>query len=177
MNTTRLLAALTLVSAFTAAGTVVGTASAQNATVAKADADRLAVIAQANMAEIATGKIAIEKSTNPDVKAFAQKMIDDHTTGLDETKKVAEAKNITLPTAPDAAHQKMAANLQQLSGTDFDKAYIRQGGVADHAKVHAALKKDMNSARDADIKALAAKLAPIVAEHGAMAKKVQAGIK
>ncbi|KQQ36228.1 hypothetical protein ASF61_08575 [Duganella sp. Leaf126] len=171
MKTTRLLAALSI--AFAAAGM----ASAQTATVAKADADRLVAIAQANMAEVAAGKIAVEKSTNPEVKAFAQKMIDDHTTGLDETKKVAQAKNVTLPDAPDAAHQKMAADLQKLSGAAFDKAYIRQGGVADHAKVHAALKKDMTSAKDADIKALAAKLEPIVAEHGAMAKKVQGALK
>ena len=171
MKTNRLLAALSLAFAAT------GVAFAQNATVDKADADRLAAIAQANLAEITTGKIAVEKSTNPDVKAFAQKMIDDHTTGLDDTKKVAAAKNITLPTAPDAAHQKMAANLQKLSGTEFDKAYIKQGGVADHAKVHAKLKKDMTSAKDADIKALATKLEPIVAEHGDMAKKLQESLK
>jgi len=169
MKTTRLLAALSLAFAAT------GVAFAQ--TVAKADADRLAAIAQANLAEIAAGKIAVEKSANPDVKAFAQKMIDDHTTGLDETKKVAAAKNITLPTAPDAAHQKMVANLQKLSGAEFDKAYIKQGGVADHAKVHAKLKKDMTSAKDADIKALVTKLEPIVAEHGDMAKKLQDTLK
>ena len=53
----------------------------------------------------------------------------------------------------------------------------KQGGVADHAKVHAKLKKDMTGAKDADIKALATKLEPIVAEHGDMAKKLQASLK
>lgn len=172
MKTTRLIAALTLAFAAT------GIAAAQtSATVAKADADRLVAIAQANLAEVAAGKIALEKSNNPEVKSFAQSMIDDHGKGLDETKKVAEAKNVTLPTEPDAAHKKMAADLQKLSGAAFDKQYVSKAGVADHAKVHAALKKDIAAARDADIKALVTKLEPTVAHHGEMAKQLNATLK
>lgn len=71
----------------------------------------------------------------------------------------------------------MAATLQKLSGSEFDRGYIRQGGVADHAKVHAKRKNHMSSASDADIKALATRLEPIVADHGDMAKKRQASFK
>lgn len=150
------------------------TASAQTS---KADSNRLIAIAQANIAEVAAGKMALEKSSNADVKQFAQTMIDDHSKGLDDTKQVAATKNITLPAEPDAAHQKMAADLSKLSGAAFDKAYVSKAGVADHAKVHAALKDDIAKAQDADIKALATKLEPIVAHHGDMAKKLNAAIK
>ena len=170
MKTTRPLIALSLALAF------VNAASAQ-APVAKADADRLVAIAQANMAEVAAGKIALEKSSNADVKSFAQMMIDDHSKGLEETKKVAAAKNVTLPSEPDDAHKKMAAALQKLSGAAFDKEYVAKAGVADHTKVHAALKQDIASAKDPEIKGLAAKLEPTVAHHGEMAKKLNASIK
>ena len=143
----------------------------------KADEGRLVAIAQANIAEVAAGKMALEKSSNADVKQFAQMMIDDHGKGLDETKKVAMAKNVTLPTDPDAAHQKMAADLQKLSGAAFDKAYVSKAGVADHTKVHAALKKDIADSKDADVKALATKLEPTVAHHEDMAKKLNASVK
>lgn len=171
MKTTLLFAALML--AFAAVQSV----SAQTAALAKADADRLAAIAQANIAEVAAGKMALEKSGNAGVKTFAQQMIDDHGKGLDETKQLAAAKNLTLPTEPDAAHKKMAADLQKMSGAAFDKAYVAKAGVADHAKVHAALKKDIAGAKDADVKALATKLEPIVAHHGEMAKNLNASIK
>jgi putative membrane protein len=169
MKTSPLLAALSL-------GFALASASAQTP-VAKADADRLIAIAQANIAEVAAGKMALDKSSNADVKSFAQTMIDDHGKGLDETKKVAAAKSITLPTEPDAAHKKMAADLQKLSGTAFDKEYVSKAGVADHTKVHAALKNDMANAKDADIKALATKLEPTVAHHGEMAKKLNDSMK
>lgn len=150
-------------------------ASAQ--TLNQADTERLNAIAQANIAEVAAGKIALEKSSNPEVKQFAQMMIDDHSKGLDDTKKVASAKNVTPPTEPDAAHKKMAAELQKLSGPAFDKEYVSKAGVADHAKVHAALKNDIAKSQDADVKALATKLEPIVAHHGDMAKKLNSSLK
>lgn len=169
MKTTTLLAALSLGLA------VANSASAQS--IAKADSDRLNAIAQANIAEVEAGKIALEKSSNADVKQFAQMMIDDHGKGLEETKAVASAKNLTLPTEPDAAHKKMAEKLKTLSGAAFDKEYVSKAGVADHAKVHAALKQDIAKAKDADVKALATKLEPTVAHHGDMAKKLNAAIK
>ncbi|MET0320010.1 MAG: DUF4142 domain-containing protein [Duganella sp.] len=143
----------------------------------KADTARLVAIAQANIAEVEAGKMAVEKSSNPDVKAFAQMMIDDHTKGLEETQKVATAKNVTLPTEPDPAHKKMAAELKALSGAGFDSTYVAKAGVADHTKVHAALLKDMGAAKDADVKALATKLEPTVAHHLAMAKKLKSTAK
>ncbi len=121
--------------------------------------------------------MALEKSANADVKSFAQTMIDEHAKGLEETQKVAAAKNITLPSEPDAAHKKMAADLQKLSGAAFDKEYAGKAGLADHVKVHAALKHDMASAKDPEIKALAAKLEPTVAHHEDMARKLKAAIK
>jgi putative membrane protein len=140
----------------------------------KADADRLVAIAQANIAEVEAGNLALEKSSNADVKAFAQMMIDDHSKGLEETRKVAAAKNVTLPSEPDAAHKKLAAELKALSGSGFDTAYVTKAGVADHTKVHAALRKDISAAQDPDVKELAAKLEPTVAHHLAMAKKLGA---
>lgn len=144
-----------------------------SAELSKDDANRLVAIAQANIAEVEAGKLALEKSSNADVKAFAQQMIDDHTKGLEETKKVAAAKNVTLPNEPDAAHKKMAEQLKALSGSRFDAEYVSKAGVQDHTKVHAALKKDMANAKDADVKALATKLEPTVAHHLAMAKKLK----
>ena len=170
MHHTRLYAAL-------AASLAIANVASAQTTLAKADADRLTAIAQANIAEVAAGKMALDKSSNADVKSFAQTMIDDHSKGLDETKKVAAAKNITLPSEPDAEHKKMAADLQKLSGAAFDKQYVSKAGVADHTKVHAALKKDIASAKDADVKALASKLEPTVAHHEEMAKKLDATLK
>lgn len=169
---------VTTLGAIALATTFIQLASAQNAgPLSKEDSGRLTAIAQANIAEVEAGKLALQKTSNADVKAFAQLMIDDHTKGLEETKKVAAAKNLTLPTEPDAAHKKMAEQLKALETSSFDKQYVDQAGVQDHTKVHAALKADIKGAKDADVKALATKLEPTVAHHLAMSKKLKAALK
>jgi putative membrane protein len=164
MRMTPLLQALVLTAASAALGAHAAT------TLSKGDQAIVVGMAQANMAEVAAGKIALEKSANADVKKFAQTMIDDHGKALDSVTEVAKAKQVTLPAEPDAAHKAMAAQLQKLSGDAFDKAYMKQAGVADHSKVHAKLMKDEKAAKDPDVKALAAKMLPTVASHLDMAK-------
>ncbi|HEU5435605.1 MAG TPA: DUF4142 domain-containing protein [Telluria sp.] len=146
------------------------TAASAATTLSKGDQAIIAGMAQANMAEVAAGKMALEKSQNAEVKKFAQMMIDDHSKALDSVTEVAKAKEVTLPTDVDAPHKAMAMRLSKLSGDAFDKAYMKEAGVADHTKVHAKLKKDETAAKDADVKALAAKMLPTVEGHLQMAK-------
>lgn len=139
-------------------------------TLSKGDQTIIAGMAQANMAEVAAGKMALEKSQNAEVKKFAQMMVDDHSKALDSVTEVAKAKEVTLPADVDPAHKAMAARLSKMSGDAFDKAYMKEAGVADHTKVHAKLKKDETAAKDPDVKALAAKMLPTVEGHLQMAK-------
>lgn len=144
--------------------------AASAAGLSKADQKIVADMAVANMAEVAAGKMAVGKTQNADVKTFAQKMVDDHTKALADVTALAQSKGVTLPTDVDAPHKAMAAKLDKLSGAAFDKAYMADAGVSDHTKVHAKLKGFETKAKDADVKALAAKMLPTVAEHLQMAK-------
>ncbi len=148
-----------------AVAALLGAVGAQAESLAKADQAILKHLAQANIAEIEAGKIALQKSQNTEVKAFAQQMIDDHTKGLQEVQTVAQNKGVTLPTEPDAKHKAMAKKLKGLSGDAFDREYAAQAGVSDHKKTHAYVQKVQSDAKDADVKALAAKLEPTVAKH------------
>jgi putative membrane protein len=134
-------------------------------TLSKGDQRILKGLAQANMAEVAAANIALKKSPTPEVKNFAQQMIDDHTKGLQAVQEVAQSKNVTLPTEPDAKHKKMAARLDKLSGAAFDKAYLASAGVSDHKAAFKAVVDAQKKASDPDVKALAAKLQPTIDEH------------
>ncbi|MBY0242070.1 MAG: DUF4142 domain-containing protein [Burkholderiaceae bacterium] len=144
---------------------LLGAAGAQAQALAKSDQAMLKQLAQANIAEIEAGRIALGKSQNSEVKAFAQQMIDDHSNGLREVMAVAQSKGVVLPTAPDAKHQAMEKKLQRLSGDAFDREYTAQAGIRDHRASHAYVQKVQTDAKDADLKALAAKLEPTVARH------------
>ncbi len=130
---------------------------------------------QANFAEVELGKLALQKSMNDDVKTFAQMMIDDHGKALDELKGIAGKKNVTLPTALDADHQKLSDRLSKLSGAAFDRAYI-QAMVDGHKKVAADVRKESQSGSDAELKAWAAKVLPTVEAHLKQAETINKGL-
>ena len=144
-------------------GTAGATAGAS--AMSKADTKGIMDMAMVNMAEIEMGKLAQSKSQNPDVKTYAQQMIDDHTKALQEVQTVAQAKGVTLPTELDAKHKAMSAKLEKLTGDAFDREYMKVGGLASHKEAHKLLQKNQKSAKDPEVKGLATKMMPTVEQH------------
>ncbi|MBB5397463.1 DUF4142 domain-containing protein [Mucilaginibacter sp. AK015] len=132
--------------------------------------------ANAGMAEVAAGKLASEKAVDPRVKEFGNMMVMDHTKANEELMAIAKTKNITLPTAPDADHQKMAADLAAKSGKDFDKAYV-DAMVDGHKKVVSMLEDASKNCKDADLMAFATKTLPTVKAHLAKIEAIQSSMK
>src|ERR1700751_2417859 len=128
--------------------------------------------AQGGMAEVKFGQLATEKASNPDVKAFGQKMVDDHTKLNDQMKQMASAENMTLPNDIDAKDQAEYDRLSKLSGADFDKAYMR-GMVKDHQTDVKEFQKEASSGKDPQIKQLASTALPILQSHLQMAKECE----
>ena len=132
----------------------------------RADQALLRDIAQANLAEIATATIALDKSKNEQIRKFAQQMIDDHGAAMKDVQQLAQAKGVSpLPDEPDLKHKTMALALKAMSGDTFDKQYMSQAGVGDHQRTHDLLQKTQRQAKDADLKALATKMIPVVHGH------------
>jgi len=138
----------------------------------KADQNIMKEMAQSNIAEIETAKIALSQSKNDQVRDFAQKMIDDHTQAQKDLEQLAQSKGVTLPSEPDKKHQAAAKKLSALEGDKFDKQYMSQGGVRDHRDTHKLLQRAQTRATDPDLKALVTKMTPIVSQHMTMAQDV-----
>jgi len=129
------------------------------------DEKALKDMAQANINEIAAAKIALNKAESSDVKAFAQKMVDDHGDALTKVQTVAKQKDVTLPTEPDAQHKAMADKLEKESGDAFDKMYMENAGTKNHKMVLSKLQSDAKNIKDPDVKALADAHTPVVEQH------------
>ncbi|MDK4746151.1 DUF4142 domain-containing protein [Leclercia adecarboxylata] len=129
------------------------------------DEKALKDMAQANINEIAAAKIALNKAESSEVKAFAQKMVDDHGDALTKVQTVAKQKDVTLPTEPDAQHKAMADKLEKESGAAFDKMYMENAGTKDHKMVLSKLQSDAKNIKDPDVKALADAHTPVVEQH------------
>ena len=126
----------------------------------------VAKAAASDMFEIAAGKLAAKRSTNPEIKAFAVKMEKAHAKTTEDLKAAIAASGAAIapPTALPADLQDKLDDLNKASNEDFDKTY-----ADDQVDVHqAALNLMQRYAQDGDtaaIKAFAAATAPAVQEH------------
>jgi putative membrane protein len=138
-------------------------------TPAAADQAWVTEAAGGGMAEVELGKLAQQKASAPDVKTFAQRMVDDHSKANDELKMIADRNHLTIPSAIDRKHQALHDRLSKLSGEAFDKAYM-QAMIQDHTEDVAAFRKESQSGKDPEVKAFAAKHLPTIEDHLKMAR-------
>jgi putative membrane protein len=147
-----------------AAGNSASSNSAGNTSSADSDKDFLMKAGQGNQAEITLGKMVAAKTTNPQVKQFAQMMVKDHTAALEQIKQVAQAKNVTIPEGLPEDAQQLQTKLQGEKGKQFDKTYM-DGMVEDHKKDVAEFQDASQNAKDNDVKQLASTLTPKLQMH------------
>jgi putative membrane protein len=145
------------------------TNSAQMSMKKNPDSKFMMTLATGGMNEIGLSQTALSKSTNEEVKKYAQMMIDDHTKAGEELKTLAASKNVTLPMSMDAKHTAMNTKMMSMTGSALDMEYIK-AMVKDHEMTVALLKKESMSGKDEEAKAFAAKLLPTVQGHLDMAK-------
>jgi putative membrane protein len=140
------------------------------------DAKRAREIAQADMAEVAAGKLGASKAQSDEVKKFAQHMVDDHGKHLNDLRSMAKTKGMQLPSAPAKKHQDAMKKLEAASGAEFDKVFMQQM-VKDHQDALKLVQDTAKNAKDPQLKADAEKTAPKIQEHLDMAKKIAASLK
>jgi putative membrane protein len=121
------------------------------------------------LAEVQMGNLALQKASNAGVKAFAQRMVTDHSKANAELAQLASTKGLALATELGGEHKDAYDHLNSLSGADFDKAYMKHM-VEDHEKDVAEFDKASTSATDADVKGWAGKTLPTLKEHLEQAK-------
>jgi len=128
------------------------------------------------MTEVELGKLAAQKASNDAVKQFGQKMVDDHTKANDELKQIAGKENINVPDSLDSKHQSRIDKLSKLSGSEFDKAYIKDQ-VKDHQQDVNEFQSEAQGGSDPNIKQFASSTLPTLQEHLSKAKEVSKQVK
>lgn len=126
---------------------------------------------QGNQAEVELGKMAAEKTTNPQVKQFAERMIRDHSKAEEQLQQVAQAQGVELPIEPDAQAKMTKKELADLSGDQFDKAYMSDM-LKDHKQDIAEFRREEHSGSNPQVKEFAQKTLPILESHLREAEKV-----
>jgi putative membrane protein len=136
----------------------------------------------AGVIDIAAAKQALTKTSNKEIKAFAQDMVRDHEAvnkqalALVKKLKVTPEDNDTSRTLSKNASAKLA-ELGKLKGAEFDKAYVANE-VAYHKAVDSALETTLiPGASNAELKSLLQTGLKIFQGHEQHAEHVAAALK
>lgn len=127
------------------------------------------------MFEVEAGKVAAQKGTSEDVKAFGQRMVDDHTKVNNELMQIVESKGLKLPKKLDSKGKAQLSKLSKLSGADFDKEYMTLM-VKAHQGAVKLFSNEADKGKDPELKAFAAKTLPILQDHLKMAQETAAKV-
>lgn len=138
----------------------------------KNDADIIASVMAANEAEVNAAEAAIEKSTNDEVKEFAEMMKRDHT-GLNEdvrrlSREISDAPTESRMGGAADKQRKAESELRRLRGMDgaaFDRAYI-ESRVQAHQDVLQEIEREfLPNVKNADLRRTLESARTKVREH------------
>lgn len=134
--------------------------------------------ATGDMFEIESSRIALERSRNAEVKAFAQMMVDAHTKTTQGLNDAIASSGLTLtpPTSLPEDKAGALADLRSASAEDFDKKYM-DAQVDGHQAMLDLMTRYAQDGDNASLKAAAAATAPVVQQHLDKAKALRDALK
>jgi putative membrane protein len=120
--------------------------------------------------EIIGGKIALQKTQNPAVRALARRLIHDHSQSLQQSVAEARKDRIKVPTAPTPSMVWELSTVRSMSGSTFDRMYSSLE-VKDHQQDIEETTFEVQHGADPSIKKDAKKELPMLRMHLSLSEK------
>jgi len=150
---------------------------------APTDPQIVGIVTAADQIDINYAKLALSKTKNREVRDFAQQMITDHHTSVQNSVNGLAAKlNVTpadsgTSNSLNAQTQQMMQKLQGLRGKAFEKAYIDNEVAYHQAVINATKTVLIPSAQNAELKSALEGATPLFEGHLQHAERVQSAIE
>lgn len=141
------------------------------------DSKRVVEIADGGLYEVQLATMALTKAKSPEVKKFAQMMVDDHTKANNELKAWAGKNNVTLPDVMSEEKQKKYYDLERdEEANEFDEEYMDEM-VEDHRKDIKKFEDLAEDAENAELKSWAAGKVTTLRHHLEEAERIKEAVK
>lgn len=116
-----------------------------------------------NLQEAAVGRLAAEQAMNPDVKAFARRMVADHSKAEAQLMQLIRARGFQIPReATDPPVEDLM--LKNTPARDFDKIYVHMM-VPGHRETVSLFENYALNGKDPDVRTYAQQTLPVLKEH------------
>jgi putative membrane protein len=150
-------------------------ARAQTDTVSDQDKTFLKGQQETNIAEVALGKVAIERATTETVRELAKKLMADHQAVMELNRALSEKLGLPVPQQPSAEQQATGDKVKAQTGAAFDAAYVA-AQVEGHTKSISKAQQEISSGSHPEVKAFATDYAPKAQMHLQHSQAAQAAL-
>lgn len=158
----------------TGQGASIGDENSDTNSVSSRDSNFVEQAAQAGMLEVQLGALAQQNSTNADVTAYGQQLVQDHSAANAELAQIASSNGVQIPTALDNAHQATYDRLAQLQGAQFDRAFASEA-VSSHKDSIDLFQSEVSRGSNDDLQSFAEDQLPVLKDHLKEAQQLRAG--
>ena len=122
--------------------------------------------------ELSSSQLALQKSRNPAIRRFAQRMVDDHSKTTQQLLTIANAKASNPQPMLTGPQMGILSGLQGASGRAFDGDYVR-GQITNHRDAVQAFQTEIATGTDPDLHTFAEQTLPVIQDHLAMAQRLR----
>jgi len=128
---------------------------------------------QGNLTEVQLGELAIQRAQTDPVRKFAETVRTDHQAALQRATNLAKSLKVEPPTEPATEARGIYDGLSQLSGSEFDAAFVSHM-ITLHEAAIATYSRSASSNNDA-VASMVAETLPKLKAHLATAQALQKG--
>jgi putative membrane protein len=130
------------------------------------------MVANSDLFEIESGKLAQKMAQSDAVKTAASEIVTDHTKSSQELEAMAKAAGITFqkPTTLDAKHQQLLDQLSKVDQNGFDAAFSQAQA---HQEAISIFKSYSSGGDQPELKQFAAKGVPVLEQHLQMFQQIE----
>ncbi|MCR8958845.1 DUF4142 domain-containing protein [Variovorax sp. S2] len=115
--------------------------------------------------EVQASRLAMYRAASPQVRSYAQMLVDHHTRANNELMDLVRARGMRLPGVLPRDKRAKLDRLASASGGEFDRMYIRIVGIEDHQADIALFERASRELRDPELRAWAGKTLPALRSH------------
>ena len=137
------------------------------------DKDFAMKAAQGGLAEIELGTLAQKRGSTQQIRDFGKMLVDNHTALDNELNQLAAKHGLELPTEPGTADRQSHALLSKLSGSRFDREFVKDF-IEGHHDDLAEFRKEAARGSNPALKAFAADTLATLHEHHVIAENIGA---
>ena len=133
--------------------------------VSRGDRKFIEKAAESGMFEVQVSQLASSKAADPNVKSFANMLVDHHTAANNELIQLANAKGVELPAGPPRSKRRDMEKLGKKTGAEFDRNFVKEVGIQAHEKDIKLFEHASKDVKDAQLKAFVDKTLPVLRQH------------